>query len=287
MIKKEYHEGTLKMLEESRNETKPCFHNILGHDFIVLPGVFSPRYFKDTEFFAGEVPKYVRGKSFLEIGSGTGIISCMVLAGSRIESYKRPISENVVAVDINEKAVKNTFLNSLLILGIEKYNVKTRKDNDDVPWWVNVDLGGCGDNFSGLIKFEGTFGARTGISVRQGDVYSPIPSYEEKFDTIFWNIPFGNYDDGTVSGDVLKQAVFDPEHRNLERYIAGAGEHLTENGSLLIGYSTTLGDYEVLEKLLKEHNMEPAKLLAESGYVREGNPSKPVKFELFESMVKK
>jgi len=71
---------------------------ILGKKIPVLPGVFSPKYSTDVKWFVKEVPKIVGKRSFLEIGTGTGIITLFVaLHGAK----------NIVATDINRIAVKN------------------------------------------------------------------------------------------------------------------------------------------------------------------------------------
>ncbi len=52
----DYLEGTRQLLEQSAQEQKPYRITVLGEEFIVLPKVFSPKYFKDTEFFARRPP---------------------------------------------------------------------------------------------------------------------------------------------------------------------------------------------------------------------------------------
>lgn len=230
-------EGTREMVEECWKEERLYIHEVCGRDFVVLPGVFSPRYFRDTKFFAREVPKRT-GDDFLEIGTGTGIVACCAL----LHGY----AKRVVATDINPKAIANAKINALL---------------------------------HGIAK---------DVEVLEGSVYEPLGGRQFAFfHTIFWNVPFGDWD--IERPDDLTRSVFDPGQKNLREFILGAPEHLfTETctgrrGNLLIGYSTTLGKYEVLEQLLDEANFNPPKLVAESGYVRDGNPRRPVKFELFET----
>ncbi len=70
---------------------------VAGMNLLVLPNVFSPKYFKDTEFFARHLP-VVEGETMLEIGPGTGAISiCAAKRGAR----------HVLAIDINPDAVRN------------------------------------------------------------------------------------------------------------------------------------------------------------------------------------
>lgn len=102
--KAKYLTGTKRILDLSVKETKPYWVRVAGKKFIVLPGVFSPKYFRDTKFFARHV-RINPGEEFLEIGSGTGIISTLTaIRGTR----------RVVAIDINPAAVRNTRANARL-----------------------------------------------------------------------------------------------------------------------------------------------------------------------------
>ncbi|MDN3505888.1 MAG: methyltransferase [Simkaniaceae bacterium] len=91
---------TLVKQKETRSEVK-----ILRTKFQVLPGVFSPEYSSDTAWFAGKILPLTKGKTFLEIGSGTGVIACLVALNN---------ASSVVATDINPKAIKNIRLNAQL-----------------------------------------------------------------------------------------------------------------------------------------------------------------------------
>jgi HemK-related putative methylase len=76
--------------------------SVLGKRFIIYPTVFSPKFFRDSEFFARELP-INKGEKLLEIGCGSGIVSiCAVGKGAG----------KVVCVDINPVAVKNTERNA-------------------------------------------------------------------------------------------------------------------------------------------------------------------------------
>jgi release factor glutamine methyltransferase len=72
-----------------------------GRTFVVLPEVFPPTHFSSTGIFARSID-YVPGRSFFELGCGTGVIAVTAaLAGCR----------PVVASDISESAVRNARLN--------------------------------------------------------------------------------------------------------------------------------------------------------------------------------
>src|SRR3989338_2689661 len=98
---KDYIEGTRKVLEQSKTETKPYRVTVSGKEFVVFPNVFSPKYFNDTELFAQNLPIRI-GEELLEIGPGTGAISIFAI-------YKG--AKKVLAVDINPDAVENTRAN--------------------------------------------------------------------------------------------------------------------------------------------------------------------------------
>ena len=79
-------------------DAEPYEIQILGKNIPLLPGVFSPKYFSDVKWFAKEVPRIVGKRSFLEIGTGTGVIALFVaLSGAK----------KLMATDINPVAVRN------------------------------------------------------------------------------------------------------------------------------------------------------------------------------------
>lgn len=70
------------------------------------------------------------------------------------------------------------------------------------------------------------------ISVKRGDLYSPIRS-NEKFDIIFWVHPLNNSQ--APVNDLLLISGFDHNYNGLKGYVSGAQEHLTADGRLLLG----------------------------------------------------
>ena len=113
------------------------------------------------------------------------------------------------------------------------------------------------------------------ITVMQGDVFEPLK--DGKFDTIFWNVPFGYVKRENLT--ILEKAAFDSGYRSIRKFIEEAGKHLKPNGRLLIGFSSTLGHLKILKELL-----------AEAGYgtklVKETKSAEihPVKFQIFEAI---
>lgn len=91
------------MLHENLKEKAETYVRYRGFQFIVMPGVVSPKCFPDIYFYADTLPLHP-GQSFLEIGSGIGLIS--VMAAIRCASY-------VAAVDSNPIAATNTMRNAI------------------------------------------------------------------------------------------------------------------------------------------------------------------------------
>ncbi|MEX1015068.1 MAG: Rossmann-like fold-containing protein, partial [Candidatus Paceibacterota bacterium] len=92
------HSTTNPYLEKVRSHKKPYIFEVLGKKIIINPNVMSPKYDWSSRFCIEQMPNQ-KGKSFLEVGSGCGVIS--VFAGLQ-EAQK------VVALDINPNAVENT-----------------------------------------------------------------------------------------------------------------------------------------------------------------------------------
>ncbi len=221
--KKKYLDGTAKILLKSQKEKEKYIVNVIGKKFVVYPNVFSPKYFKDTEFFAKNIPVH-RGEKFLEIGPGTGIISISAaLKGAK----------QVYAIDINPSAVRNT-----------KENIKIH------------DL-------------------ENKITILHGNLFEPLKN--KKFDVIFWNTPFGYIKQRPLT--VLERAIFDPEYRFTKKFIHDAKKYLAPRGRLIIGFSSTLGHYTELQKILRKEGYK-MKLLNRVN----SREVHPVKFELIEAL---
>ncbi len=86
-----------EILDKCEHESEPYTWKMGELEFVVYPGVFSPKYFRDTEYFAKVLPMS-KGQNFLEMGCGTGVISIMAALNGA----------SVTALDINPIAVKNT-----------------------------------------------------------------------------------------------------------------------------------------------------------------------------------
>ncbi len=88
-----------------------------GRKIVVSNEVFSPRYFTDTGFFAKHVPRFVRGRTFYEVGIGCGLIALEAcLNGAKL----------VAGSDINPMAIVNTRMNA------QRYGVRIRAHEGDL-----------------------------------------------------------------------------------------------------------------------------------------------------------
>lgn len=90
------------------------------------------------------------------------------------------------------------------------------------------------------------------VTVLQGDVYSPL-SKEDRFDLIFWNVPF-LYTDKEVQ--ILERSVFDPGYRSIEKFILEARNHLKSTGRAIVEFSPTMGKPEKIREMIKNANMD-------------------------------
>ncbi len=92
------------------------------------------------------------------------------------------------------------------------------------------------------------------IEITTGDVLDGVAS-DKKFDSIFWALPFGFLDPGTeVSMEEMQ--VFDPGYRAVRKFFNTAKNFLKPNGQLLIGFSSDLGNQELLEELAKQAGLK-------------------------------
>ena len=83
---------------------QPYLYSLFGKEWMVLPGVFSPRYYTDPEVFTPVIAEIVGNTSMIEVGCGVGITACCCAFNGA----------HVLASDINPIAVKNTDLNRKL-----------------------------------------------------------------------------------------------------------------------------------------------------------------------------
>ncbi|MEV5982439.1 methyltransferase [Streptomyces sp. NPDC052114] len=91
------------------------------------------------------------------------------------------------------------------------------------------------------------------VRVLHSDLYAALEP-TDRFDAIFWNVPWTYVEDGFPLSTDLHSAVFDPGYQGQSRFIAGARDHLAEGGRLLIG-TADLGDRERIDAFAEEAGM--------------------------------
>ena len=88
------------------------------------------------------------------------------------------------------------------------------------------------------------------ISVFTGDVFDSLKP-NVCFDSIFWALPFGFLDPGTPI--TLEEAqVFDPGYKAIRKLLQTTKQRLISGGKLLLGFSSDLGNYELLQSIAQE-----------------------------------
>jgi release factor glutamine methyltransferase len=113
------------------------------------------------------------------------------------------------------------------------------------------------------------------VTVRHSDVFSAIRP-DERFDTIYWNLPFMFVADDYVFESDLERSLFDPGYRTTERFLRGCLDHLEPGGRVLAG----LGDFADLPRFedLADRAGLSMRLIARQSALE----INPVEFQLYE-----
>lgn len=148
--------------------------------FISCPQVFAPSLFDNNQAVPFPPPSSVRGKSFLEMGCGTGYNA--VLAA-------RYGASRVVAADFSPAAVSCAAKNAA---------------------------------FAGVA-----------METRISNVFSAFGE-DERFDLIYWNIPWGHEDAASQDSGHLLQSAVSGGRGLLHSFLRDGAKHLTPQGSLFL-----------------------------------------------------
>lgn len=113
------------------------------------------------------------------------------------------------------------------------------------------------------------------VEARVSDVFSGLQE-DEKFHTIYWNLPFIFVPCDYVYRSMLERGLFDPGYRYTERFLADARRHLHRGGRLIVG----LADFADLERFtqLAGRYRYTIRLLAGE----RSTEINPVEFQLYE-----
>lgn len=97
--------------------------------------------------------------------------------------------------------------------------------------------------------------------VRQGDVYEPVKS-GEKFDTVIFEAPYHDL----KPSNWLEMGVSDEGYRTMRKFIENADSMIKPGGHMVIGFSSSEGDYDMLQKLLRENGWEVCQRVTEKAH---------------------
>lgn len=105
------------------------------------------------------------------------------------------------------------------------------------------------------------FGLDSIVDVREGHIFAPVNG--EKFDLIFWNVPFCYVADSEsenpdrISEDkMLLNSVLNPRYELLTEYLTCGFDHLRVGGRLVLGFSPTIGHMETLDRIAEEYGVK-------------------------------
>jgi release factor glutamine methyltransferase len=137
--KPDYISGMDYVLGLSQQKTDPYKTSVLGREFEVLPGVFSPAYYAETAFYTQQVIDLLKhGEDYLDLGCGAGVTAVMAaLKGAK-----------VTALDISPAAIENTKQNikahgvsdKVRVLESNIYSALGENEQFDTIYW-NVPFG--------------------------------------------------------------------------------------------------------------------------------------------------
>ncbi|MCL2331292.1 MAG: methyltransferase, partial [Proteobacteria bacterium] len=91
------------------------------------------------------------------------------------------------------------------------------------------------------------------VTVKYGDIFGAVPG--QKFDIIFWNVPFGYWDESAKDNpDIsnikeLAKAGFDPKYQYLSRYLKEGFDYLNPSGRLLVGFGPDCGQEGIMDDI--------------------------------------
>jgi release factor glutamine methyltransferase len=111
------------------------------------------------------------------------------------------------------------------------------------------------------------------IDCRVSNVYSGIYK-NEKFDTIYWNLPWGFLPPNTKGlskKDYLIQSGFDPGYKSIRKFIVQGRKYLKKNGRILAGISSDSSNLDLFKEIVKSGKMS-LKLVASGKYLRKEKP---------------
>lgn len=120
-------------------------------------------------------------------------------------------------------------------------------------------------------------GVEDTVEVRHGNVYEGLND-GDTFDLIFWNVPFFMAEP-TDHHDVLQLSITDPGYRAIRTYVAQADQFLKPGGKLMLGFSSTLGNFNALHTVVAECG-RTLRMFCQESFMSQV----PLSLELFEAI---
>lgn len=97
------------------------------------------------------------------------------------------------------------------------------------------------------------------------DLFDAVPK-NEKFDTIYWNIPWNAR--GRSQPTSLEKSCFDPNFKSFRRFLSGVRNHLFANGRVIIGFSSSSGYQAEFESAVGDSGYTPILLAQKTEVIR-------------------
>jgi release factor glutamine methyltransferase len=101
------------------------------------------------------------------------------------------------------------------------------------------------------------------VEARQSDVFSAIRA-GERFDTIYWNLPFILVDDDFQFKTIGERALFDPGYNTTRRFLHEAPKHLNKGGRIVLGFGD-FGDRSLLYSICRKERLTIQKYASAKG----------------------
>lgn len=112
------------------------------------------------------------------------------------------------------------------------------------------------------------------MEARKSNIFSGIKK-NEKFDIVYWNMPFMYQRPGYKYKSVLERGLFDPGYKITDKFLREAKKFLKPGGAVLVG-TGNFGDLPKFQKLVKKYDYK-AKLLSK----QKSQEINPVDFQLY------
>jgi release factor glutamine methyltransferase len=114
------------------------------------------------------------------------------------------------------------------------------------------------------------------MEVREGDIFEALRP-DERFDLIFWNVPFGYVEPG-YQPTPLQRSCLDPGYEATRRYIHQGRGFLKPGGRLILGFSSVIGRLPLVEEIAAEAGLEARIVAREEGPAEFPMPTELIEF---------